>query len=191
MHGFTVNGQSRRLSAAVDTMLIDVLRGHIGLTGTKLVCGSGVCGACTVLLDGEPVVSCLLPARAAHGKSVVTIEGIGANGLHPVQRAFVACDALQCGFCTSGFVVEAVAFHDAWRRTKGTLAPSRQEVAAALAVICVAAAPTRRFIGRSARPALLSMTPRRCTGLVSKRTTRSRVARNTPSTSSILISLRV
>jgi xanthine dehydrogenase YagR molybdenum-binding subunit len=75
--------------------------------------------ACTVLLEGKPVVSCVLPARAARGKSVVTIEGIGTHGLHPVQRAFLACDALQCGFCTSGFVVEAVAFHDAWRRTKG------------------------------------------------------------------------
>jgi xanthine dehydrogenase YagR molybdenum-binding subunit len=133
MNGFTVNGQSQHLPEALDTTLIDVLREHIGLTGTKLVCGSGVCGACTVLLEGEPVVSCLLPARAARGKSVVTIEGIEANGLHPVQRAFVACDALQCGFCTSGFVVEAVAVHDAWRRTRGTLAPSRQELAAALA----------------------------------------------------------
>jgi xanthine dehydrogenase YagR molybdenum-binding subunit len=133
MHSFTVNGESRCLPDAVDTTLIDVLREDIGLTGTKLVCGSGVCGACTVLLEGKPVVSCVLPARAARGKSVVTVEGIGTNGLHPVQRAFLACDALQCGFCTSGFVVEAVAFHDAWRQTKGTLAPSRQEVAAALA----------------------------------------------------------
>lgn len=114
-------------------MLIDVLRDDIGLTGTKLVCGSGVCGACTILLEGQPVVSCLLPTHAVRGKSVVTIEGIGASELHPVQRAFMACDALQCGFCTSGFVVEAVAFHDAWRRTNGTLAPTPQQVAAALA----------------------------------------------------------
>lgn len=133
MPSFTVNGTPRPLREDVDAMLIDILRDDIGLTGTKLVCGSGVCGACTVLLDGKPVVSCLLPARAARGKSVVTVEGVGAAGLHPVQRAFMACDALQCGFCTSGFVVEAAAFHDAWRKTKGTLAPSRQDVAAALA----------------------------------------------------------
>jgi xanthine dehydrogenase YagR molybdenum-binding subunit len=133
MRSFTANGESRRLPDAADTTLIDVLREDIGMTGTKLVCGSGVCGACTVLLEGTPVVSCLLPARAACGKSVITVEGVGKNGLHPVQRAFLAYDALQCGFCTSGFVVEAVAFHDAWRRTKGTLVPSREEVAAALA----------------------------------------------------------
>ena len=77
------------------------------LTGTKLVCGAGVCGACTVLLDGAPVASCLLPAKAAAGKSVTTVEGVGAGKLHAVQRAFMALDALQCGFCTPGFIVEA------------------------------------------------------------------------------------
>src|SRR5216684_4613306 len=81
------------------------------------VCSSdlGVCGACTVLLDGAPVVSCLMPARAAAGKSITTVEGIGAGRLHPVQKAFMAHDALQCGFCTPGFIVEAAAFHDHWR----------------------------------------------------------------------------
>ena len=115
-----------------DAMLIDVIRNG-GLTGTKLVCGGGVCGACTVLLDGKPVVSCLMPAKAARDRQVTTVEGIAANGLHPVQKAFVACDALQCGFCTPGFVVEAAAFHDEWRRNKGTVAPTRTDVTAALA----------------------------------------------------------
>src|SRR6202011_4842846 len=92
----------------------------------------GVCGACTVLVDGAPVVSCLMPARAAAGKSVTTVEGVGATKLHPIQKAFMAHDALQCGFCTPGFIVEAVAFHDRWRAAKGTAAPTREEIGAAL-----------------------------------------------------------
>ncbi len=131
-----VNGKTIAVAAGIaddDAMLIDVLR-NAGLTGTKLVCGAGVCGACTVLLDGKPVVSCLMPASAARGKEVVTVEGIAAAAdLHPIQKAFIARDALQCGFCTPGFVVEAAVFHDEWRRTKGTAAPSPTEVAAALA----------------------------------------------------------
>ena len=111
---------------------IDVIRGDLDLTGTKLVCGAGVCGACTVLVDGAPVVSCLMPARAAANKSVTTVEGIGAGQLHPVQKAFMAHDALQCGFCTPGFVVEAAAFCDSWRKDKGTATPSREEIGAAL-----------------------------------------------------------
>jgi len=127
----TINGRPEALPDDPDALMIDVIRDG-GLTGTKLVCGSGVCGACTVLLDGAPVVSCLLPAHAAGGKSLTTIEGIGASGLHPVQKAFMAHDALQCGFCTPGFVVEATAFHDRWRATRGTATPSREEIAAAL-----------------------------------------------------------
>jgi xanthine dehydrogenase YagR molybdenum-binding subunit len=114
-------------------LLVDFVRGPLGLTGTKLACGSGVCGACTLLLDGVPVVSCLTPVKAVAGKSITTIEGNAAAHLHPVQRAFMAGDALQCGFCTPGFVVEAVAFHDRWRREMGTLAPSTAEIGAALA----------------------------------------------------------
>ena len=113
--------------------LLDVLRETHGLTGTKLVCGAGVCGACTVLIDGKPAVSCLMPAAAVAGRSVTTVEGIGAERLHPVQQAFMANDALQCGFCTPGFIVEAVAFHDGWRASRGSVAPSREEIAAALA----------------------------------------------------------
>ncbi len=127
-----INGRSATLPDDSDALLVDVLRDDLRLTGTKLVCGAGVCGACTVLVDGAPVVSCLLPAKAVAGKAVTTVEGIGAGKLHPVQRAFMALDALQCGFCTPGFIGEATAFHDAWRAARGAATPTRQEIAAAL-----------------------------------------------------------
>jgi xanthine dehydrogenase YagR molybdenum-binding subunit len=132
MSTMTINGRAESLPSDQDALLVDVIRDRLNLTGTKLVCGSGVCGACTVLLDGEPVVSCLLAASAAAGKTLTTIEGIGCTKLHPIQQAFMAHDALQCGFCTPGFVVEATAFHDRWRAARGTAVPSREEIAAAL-----------------------------------------------------------
>src|SRR5947209_11413831 len=126
-----VNGRTVDLPEDDDALLIEVLRERLGLAGTKLVCGGGVCGACTVLVDGAAVVSCLLPAKAAAGKAITTVEGIGAPALHPVQRAFMAQDALQCGFCTPGFIVEAKAFYDEWRASRGPVAPSRADIAAA------------------------------------------------------------
>ena len=132
MSTMTINGRVAPLPDDLDAMLIDVVRSDLDLTGTKLVCGAGVCGACTVLVDGAPVASCLMPARAAAGKTVTTVEGIGAEKLHPVQKAFMVHDALQCGFCTPGFIVEAAAFHDRWRAAKGTATPSREEIGAAL-----------------------------------------------------------
>jgi xanthine dehydrogenase YagR molybdenum-binding subunit len=132
MSTMTINGRIAPLPDDPDALLIDVVRGPLNLTGTKLVCGAGVCGACTVLVDGAPVVSCLMPVRAAAGKSVTTVEGIGAEKLHPIQKAFMAHDALQCGFCTPGFIVEAAAFCDRWRAVKGTATPSREEIGAAL-----------------------------------------------------------
>jgi xanthine dehydrogenase YagR molybdenum-binding subunit len=132
MSAMTINGRITPLPDDSEILLVDVIRDALNLTGTKLVCGAGVCGACTVLVDGVPVVSCLMPARAAADKSVTTVEGIGAGKLHPVQKAFMAHDALQCGFCTPGFIVEAAAFHDRWRGTKGTATPSREEIGAAL-----------------------------------------------------------
>src|SRR5438552_3968967 len=132
MSTMTINGRVEPLPDDPESLLINVVRDALNLTGTKLVCGAGVCGACTVLVDGVPVVSCLMPARAAAGKSVTTVEGIGAGKLQPVQKAFMAHDALQCGFCTPGFIVEATAFCDRWRATKGTATPSREEIGAAL-----------------------------------------------------------
>jgi len=132
MSSVTINGRPATLPDDTEALLADVLRDDLGLTGTKLVCGAGVCGACTVLLDGVPIVSCLTPVKTAAGKSITTVEGIGAEKLHPVQKAFMALDALQCGFCTPGFIVEAAAFHDAWRKSKGTATPSREEIGAAL-----------------------------------------------------------
>lgn len=132
MSNVTINGRIETLPDDPDALLTDVIRDRMNLTGTKLVCGAGVCGACTVLLDGVPVVSCLMPAKAVAGKTITTIEGIGDTKLHPVQRAFMATDALQCGFCTPGFIVEAAAFHDGWRKANGNAVPSREEIGAAL-----------------------------------------------------------
>ncbi|MEH2506973.1 xanthine dehydrogenase YagR molybdenum-binding subunit [Bradyrhizobium sp. AZCC 1578] len=132
MSTMTINGKLASLPDDPDALLVDVVRDALDLTGTKLVCGAGVCGACTVLVDGEPAVSCLMPARTAADRNVTTVEGIGAEKLHPVQKAFMAHDALQCGFCTPGFIVEAAAFHDSWRAAKGTAPPSREEIGAAL-----------------------------------------------------------
>jgi carbon-monoxide dehydrogenase small subunit len=104
----TLNGDAARFDVPVRWTLADALRAH-GLTGTHLGCEHGVCGACTVLLDGEPVRSCLLLAVQAEGREVRTIEGLARDGnLHPVQRAFHEHRALQCGFCTPGFVMLAV-----------------------------------------------------------------------------------
>ena len=132
MSTVTINGRVEALPDDPEALLVDVIREKINLTGTKLVCGAGVCGACTVLLDGVPVVSCLMPAKTVAGRTITTVEGIGGARLHAIQKAFMALDALQCGFCTPGFVVEAVAFHDGWRKTKGTAIPSREEIGAAL-----------------------------------------------------------
>ncbi len=132
MSNVTINGRIETLPDDPDALLADVIRDRVNLTGTKLVCGAGVCGACTVLLDGVPVVSCLMPAKAAAGKTITTVEGIGGSKLHPVQRAFMAMDALQCGFCTPGFIVEAAAFHDRWRKTNGNAVPSQEQIGAAL-----------------------------------------------------------
>lgn len=105
-----VNGSVRRLVIEPRVTLLRALREHLGLTGTKLVCDRGACGACTVWLDGNPVTSCMVLAVDARGHEITTIEGLGdPTRMHPVQSAFVAEDALQCGFCTPGMVMSVAA----------------------------------------------------------------------------------
>ncbi len=107
---FRVNGVERSAEADVRTTLVDFLREHLGLTGTHVGCEHGVCGACTVLVDGEAVRSCLLFAVQVRGRDVTTVEGLGApDRMHPVQEAFRDCHSFQCGFCTPGFVMSTVA----------------------------------------------------------------------------------
>jgi len=107
---FTLNGRPVVARCPDETILLDLLREQLRLTGTKRGCDLGTCGCCTVLLDGRPVLSCLTLARLVAGRSVTTIEGISpAQGLSPVQKAFVDLGATQCGFCTPGFVLTATA----------------------------------------------------------------------------------
>lgn len=124
----TVNGTKREVAAPPEESLLSVLRDRLELTGTKYGCGEGQCGACTVLMDGRPVRSCLTPASAAAGKKVTTIEGLESDGrLHPVQAAFLEVEAFQCGYCTAGMIVSAVALLQA------KPAPGGDEIAGALA----------------------------------------------------------
>jgi carbon-monoxide dehydrogenase small subunit len=107
---FVLNGEPVRLEVAPDATLLSVLRDELELTGTKYGCGEGECGACSVLLDGKVVNSCLVLALECAGRDVLTIEGLRANGqLHPIQRAFVQHGAVQCGFCTPGMIMAAYA----------------------------------------------------------------------------------
>jgi len=110
--GFTLNGDSVSASVLPAQAATQLLRETFGLTGTKIGCGEGECGACTILVDGEAMNSCLLPAVLLDGREVVTIEGIDAadGSLHPVLRAFVDAGAVQCGFCTPGMIMRTVAF---------------------------------------------------------------------------------
>jgi aerobic-type carbon monoxide dehydrogenase small subunit (CoxS/CutS family) len=124
---FTLNGNKVSVEADGARMLAYVLRGDLGFTGTKIGCGEGLCGACTVLVDGEAVRSCSTPLESVAGRSVLTIEGLELNGaLHPVQEAFLSHSAYQCGFCTPGMILSAYAL------LKKTPHPDRQQVAEAL-----------------------------------------------------------
>ena len=110
---FKVNGRDRTIQVEPKNTLLDVIREDLRLTGAKEGCGKGECGACTVILDGDAVPSCLVPAVSMDGKTVVTIEGLEENGkLHPLQQAFVSCHASQCGFCTPGMILTAKAYLD-------------------------------------------------------------------------------
>ena len=109
MASFVVNGQNVATDVEPEMPLLWMLRDEIGLVGTKFGCGIGLCGACTVLVDGEAMRSCQTPVGAVEGKSVLTIEGLGAKALHAVQKAWIEHDAPQCGYCQSGQVLAAVA----------------------------------------------------------------------------------
>jgi isoquinoline 1-oxidoreductase alpha subunit len=104
-----VNGRPVTVRAEPDTPLLWVIRDEIGLTGTKFGCGMALCGACTVHLDGAPIRACQTPVSAAAGKSIATVEGLSANNSHPLQKAWIAHDVPQCGYCQSGQLMSAAA----------------------------------------------------------------------------------
>ncbi len=124
---FFVNGEKTTARITEPASLLDVLRDQLGLSGSKSACEQGECGSCSVMLDDVLVCSCLVMASDVEGSTVVTVEGIATRGLHPVQEAMHRAGAVQCGFCTPGFVVTAAALFDA------NPAPSRDEIKEALA----------------------------------------------------------
>ena len=127
MTKLTVNGREHDVSSDPDTPLLYVLRNDLGLVGSRFGCGSGLCGACFVLVDGRPMASCDLPISFVAGKKVTTVEGLGSDGeLHPVQKALIDEQAAQCGYCMSGIAVSAAAL------LAGNKRPSEKEVREAL-----------------------------------------------------------
>jgi carbon-monoxide dehydrogenase small subunit len=124
----TVNHRLVKVEVQPDELLVDVLRDRLGLTGTKIGCNEGECGACTVIMDGQAVLSCLLPALRAQGREILTVEGLSDGGaLHPLQQAFVDHGAVQCGYCTPGFLLSATALLDAHPH------PTRDQIKEAIA----------------------------------------------------------
>ena len=124
---FTLNGEPASVTTDPDRMLLWVLRTELGLTGTKFGCGEGFCGSCSVVVDGRVERSCQLPMEKVAGTEVLTIEGLAeGDHLHPLQQAFVDHDALQCGFCTPGMIMNAYGF------LEGRAAPSRSQIADAM-----------------------------------------------------------
>jgi carbon-monoxide dehydrogenase small subunit len=124
---FKLNNKKTRVTIDPNKTLLWVLRDVFELTGTKYGCGIGFCGACTVLIDNEPVRSCTVPVGDVAGKSVITVEGLSKNGkLHPVQQAFIDHDALQCGYCTPGMIMTSVGL------LEKNSSPSRDEIVAGL-----------------------------------------------------------
>jgi carbon-monoxide dehydrogenase small subunit len=124
---FKLNNKKTRVTIDPNKTLLWVLRDVFELTGTKYGCGIGFCGACTVLIDNEPVRSCTIPVSDVAGKSVITVEGLAKKGkLHPVQQAFIDHDALQCGYCTPGMIITSVGL------LKKNSSPSREEIVAGL-----------------------------------------------------------
>jgi isoquinoline 1-oxidoreductase subunit alpha len=147
MMKLTVNGKTHDLDVEGDTPLLWVIRDDVGLTGTKFGCGVGACGACTVLLEGEPTRSCVLPMSAVAGRSITTIEGLSADKSHPVQRAWIAESVPQCGYCQSGMILTAAAL------LKRNTHPTDTEIDSAMTNICRCGTydRVRKAIHRAAR----------------------------------------
>ncbi len=140
----TVNGETRALDVAPNTLLVDLLRTHLGLTGTHVGCDTSQCGACTVHLNGRSVKSCTVLAAQAKARAITTIEGIGTpETLHPMQAAFRECHALQCGFCTPGMIMSAIDLvkNSPSTRRSGRCATGSKATSAAAPVITTSCAP--------------------------------------------------
>ncbi len=129
-HRLVVNGTPREAEASADTPLLWVLRENLGLTGTKFGCGAGLCGACTVHVDGEAVRSCSVSVESVGGTAITTIEGLSSDRSHPVQKAWIAEQVPQCGYCQSGMIMAVSAL------LASTPKPTRQEVRDAITNIC-------------------------------------------------------
>jgi len=125
-----VNGEAKSIDVEPDTPLLWVLRDTLGLTGTKFGCGVAACGACTVHVDGQPVRSCVMPVSAVESKVIMTIEGLGAGTLHPVQQAWIDAQVPQCGYCQSGMIMAAVAL------LKQKPKPTDEDINGAITNIC-------------------------------------------------------
>lgn len=130
MTALNVNGKDVNLDVEADMPLLWVLRDELGLRGTKYGCGIAACGACTVHVDGEPMRACVLPVSAVAGKKITTIEGLSADGSHPVQKAWVEFQVPQCGYCQSGQIMAAVAL------LKSNKKPSDADIETAMTNIC-------------------------------------------------------
>jgi isoquinoline 1-oxidoreductase alpha subunit len=149
MIDLTINGEPRQVDAEADTPLLWVLRDHLGLTGTKFGCGVAQCGACTVHVDGQPVNSCTLPVSAVVGKAVTTIEGLSPDATHALQRAWVAEQVPQCGYCQPGQMMTAVALLAEFPQ------PTDAQIDAAMSKVlcrCGTYNRVRRAIHRAASP---------------------------------------
>ena len=127
---FTLNGKKQSVDVAPDTPLLWVIRDTLKLTGTKYSCGKGLCGSCTVHVDGKPRKSCNLPVSKVEGKTVLTIEGLGKRSLHPVQKAWIEDEVAQCGYCQPGMIMSAVAL------LENNSQPSESEIRSGITNIC-------------------------------------------------------
>jgi isoquinoline 1-oxidoreductase subunit alpha len=129
-YSLTINGRQKTVIVDADTPLLWVLRDHLGLMGTKFGCGAGLCGACTVHVGGQPMRSCVVPISAVAGASITTIEGLSADRSHPLQRAWIAEQVPQCGYCQSGMLMAAAAL------LRDKPRPSEEDINSAMTNLC-------------------------------------------------------